>query len=138
VKELELSLRQKYAGQESKPILRPFHELAENEEFWNHALDGVAIFAASDLFKVYRLQRPVTELAVVTDSFHTEPLMRILQSADCYHVLGLNREGATLFEGNRYALDQVELASGFPRTAFEVVGRKGGGAGTNEPGVWPG
>jgi hypothetical protein len=122
VKELALSLGRKYAGRKSAPILRPFHELAENRDFWNYALDGIAIFATSDLFKVYRLQRSVRELAVVADSFHTKPLMRILQSADRYHVLGLNRQQATLFEGNRYALDEVELAPGFPQTASEVVG----------------
>lgn len=126
VRELELSLGQKYAGRESAPILRPFHDLAENGHFWNYALDGIAVFATSDLFTVYRLQRPVRELAVVADSFHTKPLMRILQSADRYHVLGLSRHEATLFEGNRYALDQVELAPGFPRTASEVVGVKEG------------
>jgi hypothetical protein len=127
VKELELSLGRKYAGRESAAILRRFHGLAEDGDFWNHALDGIAIFATSDLFEVYRLQRPVKELAVVADSFHTKPLMRILQSADRYYVLGLNREEATLFEGNRYALDEVELAPGFPRTAADVVGVKEGG-----------
>lgn len=126
VKELELSLGRKYAGRQSAPILRPFRDLAENGDFWNHALDGIAIFATSGLFKVYRVQRPVRELAVVADSFHTKPLMRILQSADGYHVLGLNRAEAGLFEGNRYALDEVELAPGFPRTAAEVAGMREG------------
>lgn len=126
VKELELSLGRKYAGRESAAILRRFHGLAEDGDFWNHALDGIAIFATSDLFKVYRLQRPVKELAVVANSFHTKPLMRILQSADRYYVLGLNREEATLFEGNRYALDEVELAPAFPQTAADVVGVKEG------------
>lgn len=126
VRELEQSLGQAYASRQSKSILRPFYELAENEEFWNHALDGVAIFASSDLFQVYRLQRPVKELAVVADSFHTKPLMRILQSADRYHVLGLNREEATLFEGNRYALDQVEPAPNFPWTPIDVAGGQEG------------
>lgn len=126
VKELERSLGQKYAGRESAPILCPFRALAENGDFWNYALDGIAIFATSDLFKVYRLQRPVTELAIVAGSFHTKPLMRVLQSADRYHVLGLNREEAILFEGNRYALDQVELTPEFPWTVSEVVGVKEG------------
>jgi hypothetical protein len=126
VRKLELSLRRKYASKESAAILRPFHDLVENDGFWNHALDGLAIFATPDLFKVYRLQRPVRELAVVADSFHTKPLMRILQSADRYHILGLNRQEARLFEGNRYALDEVELASGFPRTVSNVVGQREG------------
>jgi hypothetical protein len=126
VRELELSLRRRFADRESAPILHPFHELAENEGFWNYALDGLAIFATSDLFKVYRLQRTVRELAIVADSFHTKPLMRILQSADRYHVLGLNRQEARLFEGTRYALDEVELT--FPRTVADVVGEKEGKA----------
>jgi Bacterial archaeo-eukaryotic release factor family 3 len=56
-----------------------------------------------------RLQRPVPELAVVAESFHVKPLIRILQLADRYHVLGLNRQQFKLFEGNRDALDEVEL-----------------------------
>jgi hypothetical protein len=126
VKNLELTLAQKYSGRESAPILRQFYDLAENGDFWNRALDGIAVFATSELFKVYRLQRPVRELAIVADSFHTKPLMRILQSAGRYHVLGLNREEAILFEGNRYVLDEVELAPDFPRTAADVIGVKDG------------
>lgn len=126
VKELELSLERKYTGRESATILRSFYDLAENGEFWNYALDGIAVFATSDLFKVYQLQRPVTELAVVADSFHSKPLMRILQSSDRYHVLGLNRNQACLFEGNRDVLDEVELLPGFPRTAADVVGTEKG------------
>jgi hypothetical protein len=121
-KQLELSLARAFPGRESGPILRPFHELAEDRVFWNHSLDGVAVFATADLFKVYRLQRPVRELAVVADSFHTKPLIRILQSADRYNVLGLDRQEARLFEGNRYALDEVELPPGPPWTAADVVG----------------
>ena len=82
VKELELSLRRKYAGRESASILRPFHDLAENGDSWNRACDGIAIFATGNLFKVYWLQRPVRQLAVVAESFHTKSLMRILQSAN--------------------------------------------------------
>jgi len=72
----------------------------------------LAVLAAPGLFRVYRLQRPVPELVVVADSFHTKPLMRILQSADRYQVLGLNRQEIKLFEGNRDALDEIELAQG--------------------------
>ncbi|MBS3652504.1 hypothetical protein KEU06_28380 [Pseudaminobacter sp. 19-2017] len=124
VKDLELSLGRN--GGEHPDILGPFHDLAEDGDFWNHALDGIAAFAAPGLFKVYRLQRPVRELAVVADSFHAKPLLRILQSADRYHVLGLNRQVAILFEGNRYALDEVELEAGFPRTSADVVGVREG------------
>ncbi|WP_046866880.1 hypothetical protein [Microvirga massiliensis] len=126
VRELEASLQQKYTGRERAPILRQFHALADDARFWNHALDGIAVFATSDLFRVYRLQRPVRELAIVAESFHTKPLMRILQSADRYHVLALSRGEATLYEGNRFTLDEVELPSEFPRTIADAVSLQGG------------
>ncbi|MCC6717347.1 MAG: hypothetical protein IT555_05640 [Acetobacteraceae bacterium] len=126
VKELELTLAQKYPGRESASILRRFYDLAENGSFWNRALDGLAVFATAELFKVYRLQRSVREMAIVADSFHTKPLMRFLQSAGRYHVLGLNREQAVLFEGNRYVIDELELTSGFPQTAADALGLKEG------------
>ena len=126
VKALEASLRQKYAARETRPLLAPFHALVDDHAFWNHALDGLAVLAAPGIFKVYRLQRPVAELAVVADSFHTKPLLRILQSADRYQILGLNRHEARLFEGNRYVVDEVDPAPGVPRATAEVVGEKAG------------
>jgi hypothetical protein len=76
------------------------------------------------LFRVYKLQRPVPELAVVADSFHTKPLLRILQSADRYQVLALNRHEMKLFEGNRDALDEIAPADGVPRTLTEALGEE--------------
>jgi hypothetical protein len=61
---------------------------------------------------------------VVADSFHTKPLMRIIQSADRDQVLGLSRGEIKLFEGNRDALDQIELVPGVPRTLTEALGEE--------------
>jgi hypothetical protein len=139
VKALEESLRQKYSTRDVRPLLEPFQRLAGDRDFWNHTLDGLAVLGAPGLFRVYRLQRPVPELAVVADSFHLKPLLRILQSADSYHVLGLSRQKITLFEGNRDVLDEVELLPAVPRTITDVLGESDPEAHTrawaHEPGV---
>lgn len=124
VKALEESLLQKYPTQEIQPLLAPFLALADNRDFWNHTLDGLAVLGARGMFRAYRLQRPVAELVVVADSFHTKPLMRQLQSADRYQVLSLSRQEIKLFEGNRDALDEIELAQGVPRTITEALGKE--------------
>ena len=124
VKAMEESLRQKYPKSEVIPLLEPFQGLADDYDFWNHTLDGLAVLSASGVFRVYRLQRPVPELVVVADTFHLKPLMRILQSADRYQVLGLSRGEIKLFEGNRDALDPMELAQGVPRTITEALGEE--------------
>lgn len=53
--------------------------MADNVAFWIQTAHGRAMLGAPGMFRVYRLQRPVAELVVVADSFHTKPLMRITQ-----------------------------------------------------------
>ncbi len=124
VKKLEESLLQEYTKDQIQPLLKPFLELADDREFWNHTLDGLAVLGAKGLFRVYELQRPVAELAVVADSLHTKPLVRILQSADRFQILGVSRQAIKLFEGNRDALDEIEPAKGVPQTITEALGEE--------------
>ena len=123
IKQLAQSLQRKYPDRAIEPLLAPLHALADDTQFWNHTLDGLAVLAAPGFFRAYRLQRPVPELAVVADSFHAKPLLRIVQSADRYHVLGLNRHTVRLFEGNRDSLDEISLAPEVPRTLDDALQR---------------
>lgn len=122
VKRLESLLLQAYPKEEVQELLEPYHELAGRHEFWNRTLDGLAVLGARGFFRVFRVQRSVPELAIVADSFHTKPLLRIQQSADRYQILAVNRHDIRLFEGNRDALDEVTPASGVPRTIAEALG----------------
>lgn len=91
VREAERSLREKYRGREIRPLLEPFHALADNHHFWTHPRDGLAILASAGRFEVFQLQRPVKEFVVVANRFHLKPLLRIVQSADRYQVLCYDR-----------------------------------------------
>lgn len=122
LKALETSLRQQHAADAVKALLEPFERLAQDHDFWNHTLDGLAVLGAPGLWRVFLLQRPVGELAVVADSFHTKPLRQHLQSAGRYQVLALSRDRVQLFEGDRHALDAVALAAGVPATMETALG----------------
>lgn len=125
VDELEASLQRDYAKRDVGPLIKPFRALADDAGFWRGTMrDGLAVLGSAELFRVYHLQRPVPELAVAAGSFHVKPLIRILQSADRYHVLGVDRERIRLFEGNRDQLDELELPAGFPRTSQDVLGER--------------
>ncbi|HUE70126.1 MAG TPA: hypothetical protein VMP01_04485 [Pirellulaceae bacterium] len=121
--EMENSLRQEYPTREVRTLLEKFQTLARDDRFWNHRTDGLAILGSPDTFQIFELQRTVPELLVVADSFHTKPLLRVLQSADRYQILALNRHEAKLYEGNRYALDPVELTN-VPSTITEALGEE--------------
>lgn len=121
--EMENSLRQKFPTREARTLLEKFQALARDDLFWNHRTDGLAILSSPGNFQIFELQRPVRELLVVADNFHTKPLLRVLQSADRYQILALNRHEAKLYEGNRYALDPVELTN-LPATITEALGEE--------------
>ena len=124
VKALETSLRQQHAVDAVKALVEPFEALARDRYFWNHTLDGLAVLGAPGLFRVFLMQRPVAELAVVADSFHTKPLRQFLQSTGRYQVLALSLHKVQLFEGDRNALDAVALAAGVPQTMTAVLGNE--------------
>ena len=122
VKQAASSLQHHRSAGQAASSLVMFHALGDDTEFWNHTTEGLAVFGAPDLFRVVRLQRSMPELAIVAGSFHVKPLLRIVQSADRFQVLCVNRRDIRLFEGNRDALDEVDLAPGVPRTATDVLG----------------
>jgi hypothetical protein len=121
VRTAEDQLRAKYPGARVQAALQRFHALADDVGFWAGSQDGLAVLGAGDQFHTLWLSRPVKDLAVVADSFHLKPLLRIVQSADRFHVLGITRTEAKLFEGDRYGLRPVETAGLVP-TFDEAVG----------------
>ena len=120
---LENSLSSRYSEQQVDTLLQPYRELGRDGQFWNETLDAIAVLGAPGFFRVYQLARPVPERAIVADSFHLKPLIRIRQSADAYHVLALNRRDMRLYEGSRDHLSEVDLVPG-ARTITEALGEE--------------
>jgi hypothetical protein len=123
-KTLETSLRQQHSADAVQTLIAPFQALAQDHEFWNHTQDGLVVLGAPGLFRVFLLQSPVVELALVSDSFHAQPLRQILQSTERYQVLALSLHKVQLFEGNRNALDVITLAPGVPQTMTAALGEE--------------
>jgi hypothetical protein len=121
VREAERSLRETYPTREVRPLLEPFQALADDYHFWQHQRDSLAILASATRFDVFRFQRPAKEFVVVADNFHLKPLLRVLQSADQYQVLCLDRHEVKLFEGNRDILDAVDTGD-MPTTIKAALG----------------
>jgi hypothetical protein len=102
---------------DAQPLLDPFHHLAEDADFWDRTLDGLAVFASPLGFRAFVLPNRVSAQTTVGLTFHTAPLRRVLQSVDRYQVLCLSRDHARLFEGNRDALEELVLGPDVPANA---------------------
>jgi len=124
LKSSQADLEKLHDAQQVKSLMDPLEKLAGEHDFWTHCLDGLAVFSAPGFFKIITLQRPVQELSIVADSFHTKPLRRFLQTTGRYQILGLSLQGMKLFEGNRDTLDELHPATGVPRTLNDALGEE--------------
>lgn len=105
-------------------VLGPLHALLDGREPWDHPQEGFVAFAAPGFLRTFVLPRTVPEQVVVGGRFHLKPLLRMVQSADRYQVLVLNRERIRLLEGNRDALEEVDLAPDVPPTIEAALGEQ--------------
>jgi len=119
----EMQLREAYPSGKTAGLMEKFRGLLKDDVFWSHRLDGLAVLGSPDTFHVFELNRPVAERAVVADTFHVKPLLRVAQSADRFHVLCLTREEVKLYEGNRDGLTPITTRA-VPWTITEALGGK--------------
>jgi hypothetical protein len=122
LRELRTALEQKYRSVDPDTMLAPFSALLEDDEFWAHPQDGIAVLGAQGFFQIEKVQRPVPEMVVVNEHLYLKPLVRVFQSDDTYQILALDRAAVKLYQGNRYVLDEIVMAPSVPRTIEQALG----------------
>ena len=122
IREIENSFKLKLDEALVESIMKPFHELKEDDDFWNATSEGIAVFANQDKCIVYNLNNPVKEFAVVSNSYHIKPLLQAFQSIENFQLLGLNRENFTLYQGNRFGFNEIKMDPDTPRALQDVLG----------------
>ncbi len=121
---IEESLKKRIPKEEIDKLLKPLYDLLENQSFWAKTLDGLAVLANKDRCIVYVLPHPVDTITAVNDSFAIKPLIRVFQSAQNYHLLGLNKDSFSLYNANRYSIEEVERDPEIFKTVKEVLGEQ--------------
>jgi hypothetical protein len=102
-------------------LMEPFEALGADTAFWNHSLEGLAVFGAPGFFRVLRLQQAVSSGVLVNERFFMQPLWRLLRSPSRYQVLCLRPNSLRFFEGTRDAIVEVELPDAVPESPIGTV-----------------
>lgn len=79
-------------------------------EFWQHQGEGLAIYLTPGECRMFRLNRTVDEKVCVGKSFFVQPLIRESNSGGEYFVLSLSWDEAKLFRATGESLSLVETA----------------------------
>jgi hypothetical protein len=106
---------------ESERILEPAQQLLEDDGFWEHQGDGLAVFLSPEMSRSYRLPYRFSELVVVTDRFHIKPLLTLLSGDGRFYILALSQKQVRLLQGTRHSVGEVNLAS-VPKSLAEALG----------------
>lgn len=124
VREVEGSLKQKYSKKDISSMMKMFQEIEADKNIWNYNLEGLAVLANLNRCIIYRLDEAVEHLAIVADSLHIKPLVKIFQSVEKYQLLGLSGTEFKLYEGNRHGIKEIKTKDGVPITIEEVLGNQ--------------
>jgi hypothetical protein len=110
-------------GPEVEDFLEPARRLVDDDPFWQHQAEGLALFRSPDLFRTYELPFSVSELAVVQDRFHLKPLLRVFEGEGRFYVLAPSMNDVRLIEASRDSARELDLGD-TPRSLAEAMGEE--------------
>ena len=90
-------------------LMQPAEELLWDQNFWQHQSDGLAIFLSNDFSVMYRLPKNFEELLMISKSFHTKPLVPLLNRIGKFYVLFVNLKQIRLFQGTADNISEIRL-----------------------------
>jgi hypothetical protein len=94
-------------GVPGNEILQPARDMVKDDLFWSKQSEGLALFLSSTLFLSFRLPIRFDELVLVTERFHTKPLLTLLSNQAAFYVLALSQEGVRLLQCTRQQFKEV-------------------------------
>ena len=103
-----------------KKLFQPIWKLVDDYDFWQHQLDGLAVFASPGYFRHYQLPYPVQELSLVARQYHLKPLMPLYTRDDQFFLLALDQKRVRLYEGNRYSIREMPTPD-LPKSLAEAL-----------------
>lgn len=90
-------------------LLNQPRKLLNDSPFWQHQLDGLALFVSDDFYETYRLPLDFEALSIVGQRFHIKPLLPLFSDDGRFYILALSQNQVRLFQGTRTVVDQIEL-----------------------------
>lgn len=102
-------------------FLTPAYDLLENNNFWMHLSDGLAVFIGEDRFEYYTVPIDLNPLTYVKHHFYLRPLMPLLDKEDRFFLLALSQGEVRFFEGHRYSITPVKINDLVPKDIDEAL-----------------
>jgi Bacterial archaeo-eukaryotic release factor family 3 len=101
-------LHAEWRRSEIDAFLAPAVSLVEDENFWRHRENGLAVFLAPDFSRVHKLPLAVAEEVLLGPHFHIKPLLPILDDAGPFRLLAISAKHTRFYQGSRWTFAEVD------------------------------
>lgn len=91
-------------------FLNPLYDLMDNEVFWQHQQEGLAIFLSNDRLDRYRLPLRFLPLTIISETFFLKPLLPLINISECYYVLSVDLEKPVLYLASPFHIETIPLS----------------------------
>jgi hypothetical protein len=106
---------------EAKAFLQPAAELLDQEKFWGHLSDGLAVFVGPDFFRYEVCPVDFSEHIHVGHHYYLTPLIPLVSGDDRFYLLTLSQQSLRFFELDRYGITPIELNDDIPKNMEEAL-----------------
>lgn len=104
------------------PISEQVGDLLDDDEFWTHQANSLAIFVTPDSLRAFRLPNHLKATVQVADRFHVKPILRAVSVQQHAFVLALAENEIRLIEVFADLPAQEVRVPGMPKDAASAVG----------------
>lgn len=102
-------------------LLQPAYDLLEDESFWNHLSDGLAVFLNPGRFEYYELPISFNTFVYVGQEFYLKPLLPMFAGDGRFFLLALSQNDVRFFEGTRHSITPVRIKDVVPDNLEEIL-----------------
>lgn len=106
---------------EAAELLTPARRLLDDQTWWEHQGEGLAIFLAKDTFETFRLPIGFDEHVGVDTRFQLQPLFPLFNGDGHFYILCLTKKDIRLLSCHRFDCQEVDLGE-MPSSFTEVMG----------------
>lgn len=100
-----------YDASDIKEIIDPARDMLQDQSFWRHQSDGLAVFISPGNMYVYRVPLDFKEKLMTSGVFNLKQLIPYFTNTGRYMILGLSKSEIMLFDCTRYKIDMVDLSN---------------------------
>lgn len=122
LKEAKTKLCELYDEKYCNTLLEKVKPLVDHSDFWRQMTQSVVFYVTPDEVYYYRLSVPIHTGTVVAEQPYVLPLIANFQYVSYYHLLALNHDKFSLYNGRRNKLQEIDLPEEAPDTLTKALG----------------